>query len=169
VSQLWLTYSAELNSQVRKIQAIAISDILRNVLAAKKELSTKTFRDVDLDKAYDRVASFLKRQTSPDILGPKGMFAQRYRNDPSLRDVVDQIDRVERDIEKTMAARERLETLIHSMFTGNKSITFSDSGIEVEADQHNKIGLESLSSGEKHVLKLFIETLLANNSSNHDR
>jgi predicted ATPase len=164
LSQLWLTYSAELNSQVRKIQEIAISDILRNVLA-KSEPSIKTIRDVDIDKAYDRVASFLRRQTSPDILGPKQQFARRYRDDPGLRDVVDQIDRVERDIDKTMAARERLETLIHSMFTGNKSITFRDSGIEVEADEHNKIGLESLSSGEKHVLKLFIETLLANNNS----
>lgn len=165
MSRLWLSYSAELLSQVRTTQEIAIAQILRNVLAPTRRSPKKTIANVDLDKAYDRVANFLKRQTNPDILGTKAQFAGRYREDLSLQGVVDEIDTVEKKIEDTMAPRERLQGLIRRMFTGNKSVTFTDREIHIETDEHTRIGLESLSSGEKHVLKLFIEALLAEECS----
>ena len=165
MSQLWLSDPADLLSQVRKTEEIAIADILRNVLATIRRIPKRNFADVDLDKAYDRVSNFLRRQASPDILGSKEQFATRYREESSLRGVVDEIDTVERKIEKTMAPREKLQGLIGRMFTGNKSIYFTDREIKIETDEHTTIGLENLSSGEKHVLKLFIETLLAEESS----
>jgi predicted ATP-dependent endonuclease of OLD family len=165
MSRLWLTYSAELLSQVRETQEIAIAQILRNVLATTRRTPKKSIANVDLDKAYDHVANFLKRQANPDILGSKTQFASRYREDPSLQGVVDEIDTVEKKIEDTMAPRERLQHLIRKMFTGNKSVTFADQEIQIETDEHTRIGLESLSSGEKHVLKLFIEALLAEDCS----
>ena len=165
LSQLWLSYSAELLSEVRKTQETAITGILREVLASKQNIAKEMLEHVDLDRAYDRVANFLKRQTSPDMLGSKEQFAERYRAEPNLRSVVEEIDTVEREIENTMAPREKLQTLISTLFTGNKSVSFDDRDIRVETDDHTTIGLENLSSGEKHILKLFIEVLLTDKSS----
>lgn len=51
------------------------------------------------------------------------------------------------------------------MFSGNKEVRFKDRSIDVEAQDNTTIGLSSLSSGEKQVLRIFIETLLASSSS----
>ena len=64
-----------------------------------------------------------------------------------------------------MLSRAFLEKLISRMFTGKKRIIFEDTGLSVEAESGKKIGLASLSSGEKHVLGIFIETLLAEQNS----
>ena len=165
MSRLWLSYSNELLSQVRKTQEMAIAGILRKVLAAKRRVSKKSFEDIDMDRAYERVTSFLKRQASADFLGSKEEFADLYREEPGIRSVVDEIDTVEREIEKTMASREKLQVLIREMFTGHKALSFGNQEIQIETDDHTKIRLENLSSGEKHVLKLFIETLLAEGNS----
>jgi hypothetical protein len=163
MSQIWLSYSADLFSKVGKVQQIAIAGILRNVLASKRVPKT-VVQDVDLDKAYERVASFLRRQVSPDILGAREQFGERYRNDPELRGIVIEIDAVEREIEKITASRDKLDRLIREMFNG-KSVSFADQVIQIETADHSSINLANLSSGEKHILKLFIEALLAEENS----
>ena len=45
MSRLWLSYSAELLSQVRTTQEIAIAQILRNVLAPTRRISEKDHRE----------------------------------------------------------------------------------------------------------------------------
>ena len=169
MSRLWLSYSAELLSQVRTTQEIAIAQILRNVLAPTRRSPKKTIANVDLDKAYDRVANCLKRQTNPDILGTKAQFAGRYREDLSLQGVVDEIDTVEKKIEDTMAPRERLQGLIRRMFTGNKSVTFTDREIHIETDEHTRIGLESLSSRGKACPEAVYRGTTSRGVQYHDR
>jgi predicted ATP-binding protein involved in virulence len=51
------------------------------------------------------------------------------------------------------------------MYSGNKTISFSDTSIVVKDGTGVEIGLASLSSGEKHLIQLFVETLLAQESA----
>ena len=46
------------------------------------------------------------------------------------------------------------------MFTANKEIRFADESIEVKTPSGEKIGLASLSSGEKHLLRILVTALL---------
>jgi len=48
------------------------------------------------------------------------------------------------------------------MFSGNKTIRFGDRTINVVTNQNEDIGVGRLSSGEKHILRIFIEMLLHN-------
>ena len=94
------------------------------------------------------------------MLGTQSDFEKRYNDDPTLQDVVHDINSVEDKIEKAMTLRNKLEELITRMYTGNKEIRFTDESIEVLTLSGRKIGLASLSSGEKQLLRIFIQTLL---------
>ena len=64
-----------------------------------------------------------------------------------------------------MAPRTKLQLLIDKMFSGNKRLVLGDTSIEVLTDSETKIGLRSLSSGEKHLLYLLLETMRADFST----
>ena len=51
------------------------------------------------------------------------------------------------------------------MVTGFKTIKFTDTTIDVVAKDGTDIGVESLSSGEKQLLRILVETLMAEESS----
>jgi predicted ATP-dependent endonuclease of OLD family len=109
--------------------------------------------------------TFLKRQGSSDLPGPLSDFERRYAKEPQLKSVVSHINEVEKKIEQAMAPREKLQRLIQRMFTGNKEIYFTDRSINVETDDKTNIGLQSLSSGEKQLLRICVEALLTGESS----
>lgn len=146
---LWLQYSADILSAVRKAQETGLARLLRNILnPAEGSKSKNELAEVNPQVAYQRVESFLKRQGSSRALGSFESFRKRYRREHRLRSVVAEIDAVEQGIEKAMAPRLQLEQLIRAMFSGNKSISFTDRAIRVKTDQNEEIGLEALSSGE---------------------
>lgn len=64
-----------------------------------------------------------------------------------------------------MSSRDMLQKLISKMFTANKSIHFGDKSIQVKSMSGEDIGLATLSSGEKHLLKILVESLLIGDSS----
>jgi ABC-type cobalamin/Fe3+-siderophores transport system ATPase subunit len=163
---LWLRYAADILSAVRLAQETGLARLLRNILSPTEGITNKdNLGELDPQLAYQRVESFLKRQGSSRTLGSVETFKKRYRREHRLRSVVAEIDAVEQGIEKAMAPRLQLEQLIRKMFSGNKSILFTDRAINVTTDQNEAIGLEALSSGEKHLLRLFVEILLAENNS----
>jgi predicted ATP-dependent endonuclease of OLD family len=120
---------------------------------------------MDLERAYESVKAFLHRQGSPRILGSFEEFSKRYREDESLQKVVDDIFGVEQEINSAMAPRHELERIISQLYTGNKAVSFSDRAVTVEDLHGNQIGLASLSSGEKHLVRMLIESLLIDMSS----
>ncbi len=158
LEQLWVSYSAEVLSAVRKAQENGLANILKEILTPPRPGSAP--RELDPETAYKRVATFLTRQGSPGALGTAEDFARRYVEDAQLRNVVSDIEQVEQQIEHAVAPRERLQSLIVAMFSG-KRVTFGDKTIEVQLEDARKISLASLSTGEKHVLRLFIEALIA--------
>ncbi|MFC1924407.1 AAA family ATPase [Chloroflexota bacterium] len=159
---IWSKYNNEMLSSISKIQAEGLAGILRTVLTAKS--STKRDRritDIDLSKIYKRVSAFLERQGTPGVLGSIKGFSQRYNEDVRVQKAVAAITSTEEKIEKAMAPRRELEKQIERMFTGNKKLVFKDTGITVESEEGDEIPLGSLSSGEKHLMWILIQTLLA--------
>jgi len=159
LESLWREYSNLLLSDVRKVQEEGIASILRSIIVEKRAVGKQ--KRVDSKMVYQRVNEFLKRQRTRTRLGTIKEFERKYSNEPLFAGVVNNIDNIEQQIEKATASRYQLEGLISRMYTGNKSIEFLDTGISVKTDVGEDIGLAALSSGEKHVLGIFIETLLA--------
>lgn len=148
---------------MRKIQADGLANIMRGILSTKKRPGKK--KDLDIKLVYQRAAAFLKRQGSPAILGSLSEFKKRILENPDIQGIANDINLIEQKIENTMSSRYKIENLIHEMFAGNKSINFRDKGIEAETLIGQNIGVSSLSSGEKHVLWIFIDALIAEASS----
>lgn len=163
VEGLWREYSNLLLSDVRKIQEKGIVNMLGSIM--KERRTAEKQKGVDTKMVYQRVDEFLKRQKTKTALGTMKRFEKKYSSEPLFASVINNIDIIEQQIEKTTASRYQLEGLISRMFTGNKTIEFFDTGINVKTDAGEDIGLVALSSGEKHVLGIFIETLLADVST----
>lgn len=163
LEHLWSRYSNRTLSKVQDIQGKGLADILKGILASKEP--RKQLRPLDSKTAYRRVASFLSRQGSSDALGPPEKFKHRFNSDLVFQKVVRHLNTVEQLIDKTIASRLQLEKLIHHMFTGNKTVIFQDTGIKIETSEKEEIGLASLSSGEKHALRLFIAALISESNT----
>ncbi|MFA4920107.1 MAG: AAA family ATPase [Thermodesulfovibrionales bacterium] len=165
VEQLWSRYSAQVLGAVRKAQEQGLASILRAVLSPESASGRRRTSKLTVATAYERVENFLKRQGSASILGTQAAFEKRYAADATLQDVVQDIDLVEDKIKDAMTSRNTLQELITRMFSGNKKICFTDESIEVNIPSGEKIGLASLSSGEKHLLLIFVQSLLVGESS----
>jgi hypothetical protein len=162
VTQLWALYTAELLGAIRKAQEDGLASILKAVLTPGAPVEGEA--DLDPAVAYRRVVSFLQRQDPVGTIRSMEQFITRYNLDKQLRSVVRDIDRVEQRIEEATAPRNKLQGLIQTMFSGGKTVRFEDRAIKVESGKDD-ISLAVLSSGEKHILLLFVEALLAEENS----
>lgn len=70
------------------------------------------------------------------------------------------ITEAEKRIVEAEQPRQRFEDLIHRFLTTNKRTTFSERGIIAQAGDEN-IGIDMLSSGEKHLVRILLESLSA--------
>ena len=160
---MWASYSADISGEVTKAQQKGLANILKAVLSTSK---IKNENVAEVSAAYNQVSAFLSRQPGfSNVLGSMQSFSRRYTTDPRLRSIVRDIDTVERDIERATAPREMLKLLLQKMFS-RKEVQFSDKNIEIETANHIKIELSALSSGEKQLLRIFIETLMAGENTN---
>jgi predicted ATP-dependent endonuclease of OLD family len=158
MQRLWSDYSARTLSVVRRAQEEGLASILRTVLTLSSREETP--EELDADTAFRRVAAFLSRQGATRRLRlTQETFRDLYAEREQVRHIVADINKVEQRIDRAMAPRNRLQELITQLYSGNKSIRFLDTEIEVATNEGTVIGLESLSSGEKHLLRLFVEAL----------
>jgi len=164
VNRLWSSYSANVLGIVQRVQARGLAEILKAIVTGHPS-SDAASQGVDLALIYDRVSKFLERQGSRDILGDKGTFEKNYQSNPQFRSAVTDINSVELQIQAATAPRNKLESLISRMFTGNKRVTFKDSSIEIVGTDNQKIGLGRLSSGEKQLIRIFIDAISVGPSS----
>jgi predicted ATP-dependent endonuclease of OLD family len=162
INRLWSAYSADIFGTVQRAQAKGLADILIDILTGR---SDRDVRQLEPGEVYSRVSSFLARQGTTESLGDAAVFGENYRSNSQLRSVAADISSVEVHIQNAMAPRDKLRALIQQMFSGNKTITFGDSAIDVRGSKNEKIGLPHLSSGEKQLIRIFVETLMVGPSS----
>jgi len=159
----WNEYFGSVQSQVRQIQERGIANILAEMISAK-ETGAKA-AGVDWEEAFERVTTFLKRQKLSSVLPTKRAFRARFEESPVLQKVVARIDVLEGQIARTMETRTKLQALVERLFSGNKKLVLGDTSIEVRTKDNLKIGLQSLSSGEKHILRILFEVMRVGESS----
>ncbi len=165
IEQLWSRYSAQVLGIVREAQAQGLASILREVLSPKSKDSMRNEKHLAPREAYERVKTFLERQGSPKILGPQKEFEILYAENGTLYDIVQDIDSVEDKIEAAMSSRNKIQELVKQMYAKNKEIKFNDESIEIHTRSGERIGLAALSSGEKHLLRIFVQSLFVNDST----
>ena len=165
IKNLWVNYTSKLLSQIRKAQETGLASILKAVLSPGVRSSRKLAIELDSHQAYESMKKFVTRQGSPRLLSQEKDFEKRYEANGTLRKVVLDIDKIEKEIEQASSPRRQLEDLVSNLFSGGKTTKFTDQSIEIKAASGLNIGLDSLSSGEKHVLMLLVDTLLAEENS----
>jgi len=158
LGSLWTSYTSEVGRSVRAAQAKGLANILKAVMSGPKS-TLAAEPSLDLQRAYESVKQFLERQGSPAVLGTFAKFSNRYESDQSLQAVVHDIYSVEREVERATEPQRQLERLVHRLYSGNKRVIFTEESILVESITGERIGLESLSSGEKHLIRMFVECL----------
>lgn len=161
IEYLWSSYSASVLGEVRQAQDQGLGSILKAVISSDGTKKRKNQTKVASDIAYEILKRFLTRQGSEKILGARDSFFQNYKSNIILQGIVQDIDEVEGKIKLAMASRNKLQELILNLFSGNKDINFTDNSIEVKAFNGEKINLGYLSSGEKHLILILVESLLA--------
>ena len=158
-------YQGTISNRVSEAQGEGLAQILHMVLSGEDE-STEPDTALEISDAYQRVASFLDRQTGfEEVLDSREEFEKKYRTKPRIKNVVKQIDLVEKKIEEVIAPRHRFQELLESMYSGSKRIVFSEKEITIEVPDKTKIRLPALSSGEKQLFFISLEAIDSGNSS----
>ncbi len=165
IKNLWINYTSQLLSRIQKAQEAGLASILKAVLLPEKRSPRTPAIELDSRQAYESMKKFVTRQGSSRLLSRENDFEKRYEADQTLRRVVLDIDKIEKEIEGASSPRRQLEDLVSNLFSGGKTTKFGDQSIEIKAASGVNIGLESLSSGEKHLLMLLVDTLLAGENS----
>lgn len=164
IDQLWTIYNNDVLIEVRRAQTEGLVRILQSVLFDDEQ--SDEFKQLAPKVAYERVKSFLHRSHSKKQVPNSISFFNRYNEDERLRRVVSDINEVEERIGRATAPTSKFSELISQMFRGGKHLRFESRKILVELGSAGKtLGLHSLSSGEKQVLRIFVEALMAGASS----
>jgi len=162
VTFLWLRYTRNLLSEVRSAQEAGLSKILLNVLLPEAQLREAPAVD-NPKRAYQRLISFLSRQDTNSLLDffDEADFLRRLEDSGLMRSVVSQIEDVEQKVERAQRPRNQFERLIKEMIRGNKKVELGYQDISLETKSGLDLGLETLSSGEKQLLRICLEALFA--------
>lgn len=156
----WQAYNAEANAYIRDVQQQGLAEVLSLLLggaAAAKRLQSRTLEDEKV--AYALVAQFLNRQNIRLRINEKD-FRERYRREPDLPLIVGRIREILFDIDRTLEPQRQLSNLIGDLYSGGKTVELSSRGISITLGDES-IPLQSLSSGEKQLLQILLETLAA--------
>lgn len=165
VNKRWLTYYTQVLKEVKKVQEEGLRAALYHSLAIETEAILHPI--LNPNQAYDRVKKFLSRQSQSDAasLGPIESFISRYKNDESLRKVVDNINNVEERIEQSMAPIQKFSETINNLFSRGKKLQTNENGLSVRLDDGAYISPALLSSGEKHLVAILLQAMTIGESS----
>jgi predicted ATPase len=168
VRDRWRDYAIKSTSRIRDIQQQGLATVLAILFGGFRgpQASLSKGGDVEPEEAYSLVQSFLREQNLPLVM-PKGAFVEKFHESPTHRQVVSEIQEVRRETDEVLSPQREFQRIIDSMYAGNKHLVLSSPraprtagsppiGIRV---QDKSIPLKSLSSGEKQLLQILLETL----------
>jgi predicted ATP-binding protein involved in virulence len=168
----WQNYNSTALATIRGIQQQGLAAILAilfggGTMAAEDGYgveATRTSDDVIGQDAYRLVRGFLSEQ-GISLGVNREEFLQRYENEPALREVVSSIEETTGRVDLALKPQHAFTQVIEMLYSGGKTLVLDPSrghhqGLRVEMDDA-LIPLESLSSGEKQLLRLMLEVLAA--------
>lgn len=163
IKDLWASYTHNISLDVNRIQDEALTQILMDVLAARDQ--ERAIENIDLEEGFDKVKNFLKRRDLKNPIDNINAFTNQYNSDKNFKNVISVILDVENKIADARKTKLKFQQLIEKMFSGDKKLSFSDREISLKSGDDQKINLGCLSSGEKHLLYILIETMSAKEST----
>lgn len=165
VNRAWLQFYSKTLNDVRSIQEAGLRAVLRQVLNPGTE--TPTHGSHDADAIYTRVANFLARQSQSEqiSLGSQSSFRHRYEDDANLRQIVGNLDDVERRIEQTMVPINSFLETITRLFSRGKSLKLTNNELQILLADDRVLPISQLSSGEKHLIKILLSAMTAGPNS----
>lgn len=176
VNNVWSRYSSRSLASIRDIQQLGLAEVLAILFGGtgQQELQSDSGANAGVDvetsaeEAYSIVSDFLTPQRIHLPLGMKDFMA-RYDKSPQHRHVVTRIRSVMKQIDRVLAPQEELQAVIEEMYIGNKHLLLNRTGgirsrVEVDVDGES-IPLNALSSGEKQLLQILLETLAVSEST----
>lgn len=159
LQRVWKDYVSDFTLRVKAAQEVGLDAILHRVMMGPLQDRQQV---VSADEAFEAVSNFMRRQ---GVISPmsREKFLTRFAAEPLLRSAAGVLLSVEKAIATYTTPRKTFEALVSELFYRGKTLAFSDSRIRVEADGRD-IGMGSLSTGEKHLLRILVETLYAGSS-----
>ncbi|MFJ3847727.1 AAA family ATPase [Streptomyces albidoflavus] len=161
IQAIWQDYYTRELMQIRHAQQRGLAAIATSVMvpSSSKRRKQSSVPEVDADTAYVAVKQFFEAQQFE--LGVNyEEFVDNYRSSDLMREVVEEVVDVQRGIESAQEPTGALQTLVSDLFSGDKKLVFEGRSIRVTKGG-DEIPLQSLSSGEKQVVRLLIECLAA--------
>lgn len=170
MNRVWSKYRTKSLGQVRDVQQQGLAGVLEILFSGEPSNDKKDLllENVDIkqapEDAFNVVVQFLEDQGVFLPLDRKE-FTKKYDESDIHRYVVTLIRRVMGQVEKIYMPQRELQKVINEMFIGNKNVLL-DAGrqLRVEVNQEY-ISLGSLSSGEKQLLHILLETLSIGHST----
>lgn len=169
VKRRWQNYSTTALARIREVQQDGLARILSVLFGGGTSEAGVRPKAGVAEESYDLVKSFLSAQSLPLAL-TKRQFITRYGDDPRLWEVVEQVRSVSQEVEETLTPQREFQNILEHLYSGGKHIVLdSRRGPRSSAMQVSvggaTIPLESLSSGEKQLLQLLLESLAAGSST----
>jgi energy-coupling factor transporter ATP-binding protein EcfA2 len=159
INFLWLRYTRNTSLEIQRAQSYGISEILADFLAPETEVSEPY--EADVPEAYRRLHAFLGRQIGANRAAiSEEAFSQRIQSDPRMRRVLKDITAVESEVERIGRPRSEFERILKQMISPEKTVELGDRDIHAFTDT-DAIELGDLSSGEKQLLRICTDVLLA--------
>lgn len=177
VNQVWSRYSARSLAEVKDIQQLGLAEILAILFGGRSQAplldgaeNTGKEQETEAMDAYRLVSDFLGAQRILLPLGRKD-FTARYEDSDQHRHVVTRIRSIMKQIDQVLAPQQELQSVIDEMYIGNKHLVLGPArgsgvrrniGVRVNDEA---IPLDALSSGEKQLLQILLETLAVGEST----
>lgn len=166
IQSLWSEYHSLALSHTRWSQQDAVNRILGAVLAGDEYSDIVREDPLPTDDAQRLVANFFETHKGLSRHVNVEKVISDYKTNPLMNRVVRTVSEVQQQIEDAQAPERRFEEVINDLYGGKKIIDVSGPRrLRVSlAEGGSPIPIESLASGEKQVMRILLETLVAGSS-----
>lgn len=163
----WQVYKAEALDRIQLLQQRGIGEILSTLFGnagvpQKGRVPATKLSAVD---AFTLVSQFLRDQKI-SVKFDKESFESQYKQDSRIRQIIARIEEVEEDRERALRPQRELKAVIERLYGGNKLLSLDGPdglGVYVNGGE-TRIPIEQLSSGERQLLRILLETMIAERS-----
>lgn len=157
INFLWLRYTRNTSLEIQEMQSVALSEILEDFLSPDPDVDEPY--EMNIEEAHRRLQAFLERQQRFVAISQEA-FASRIKREPRMRRVLKYIEAVENHVEEIKRPRNEFDRILKAMISSEKTVALGDRDIHAYSESE-EISLGNLSSGEKQLLRICIEALLA--------
>ncbi len=164
LQNLWRDYSLRSSARVSEVQRAGIAAILQAVIDEPSGTDNAPTIDVATPAAYRAIRTFFEQQRIPYELGTAKQFAASFQRSSVLRQVVGKVLTIQDRIKTIEAPSRKFAEIVSNVFSGDKELSLDRPRLEIRASGR-RIALESLSSGERQMLRILVESLSAGRNS----